>query len=170
MSTANTRSQTECATLTRERDDEVFAAPPGSRRFSKCALDRFIIQTTGAVSGVRASENITGDAAVATCVTGVVSRFRWNPGPEGGSVMLSYPVRLRATAVAREAHGPKPRSSRAGRQDVLGPRALWRAHDCRRRTALVLQLAVLVGSPTAATHRPRVTLVGGPDEASNLAR
>ena len=51
----------------------------------------FTIQTTGAVSGVRASENTTGDAAVATCVTGVVSRFRWNPGPEGGSVTFSYP-------------------------------------------------------------------------------
>jgi outer membrane biosynthesis protein TonB len=51
----------------------------------------FTIQTTGAVSGVRASENTTGDDAVASCVTGVVSRFRWNPGPEGGSVMFSYP-------------------------------------------------------------------------------
>lgn len=51
----------------------------------------FTIQTTGSVSGVRASENTTGDAAVATCVTGVVQRFRWNPGPEGGSVTFSYP-------------------------------------------------------------------------------
>ena len=51
----------------------------------------FTIQTTGSVSGVRASENTTGDSAVATCVTGVVQRFRWNPGPEGGSVTFSYP-------------------------------------------------------------------------------
>jgi len=51
----------------------------------------FTIQTTGSVSGVRASENTTGDAAVATCVTGVVSRFRWNPGPVGGSVQFAYP-------------------------------------------------------------------------------
>jgi TonB family protein len=51
----------------------------------------FTIQTTGAISGVRASENTTGDDAVANCVMGVVSRFRWNPGPEGGSVIFSYP-------------------------------------------------------------------------------
>jgi TonB family protein len=51
----------------------------------------FTIQTTGSVSNVRASENTTGDDAVASCVTGVVQRFRWNPGPEGGSVTFSYP-------------------------------------------------------------------------------
>lgn len=51
----------------------------------------FTIQTTGTVSGVRATENTTGDDAVAACVVSTVQRFRFNPGPEGGSVTFSYP-------------------------------------------------------------------------------
>ena len=51
----------------------------------------FTIETTGAVRNVRATENTTNDSAVGACVTGVVSRFRWNPGPEGGSLTFSYP-------------------------------------------------------------------------------
>ncbi|MBK8169300.1 MAG: TonB family protein [Sandaracinaceae bacterium] len=51
----------------------------------------FTIQTTGSVSGAHATENTTNDPAVATCVVSTVSRFRFNPGPEGGSVVFSYP-------------------------------------------------------------------------------
>lgn len=51
----------------------------------------FTIQESGSVSGARAVENSTGDAAVASCVVGVISRFRFNPGPEGGSVNFRYP-------------------------------------------------------------------------------
>ena len=53
---------------------------------------QFTIETTGSVRDVRAAENTTNDPSVGTCVTGVVSRFRWNPGPEGGSVTFSYPI------------------------------------------------------------------------------
>ncbi len=51
----------------------------------------FTIQESGSVSGAKAVENSTGDAAVASCVVGVISRFRFNPGPEGGSVNFRYP-------------------------------------------------------------------------------
>ena len=54
-------------------------------------LVRFTIQTTGTVSGARATENSTGSPAVATCVVRTISRFRFNPGPEGGSVTFAYP-------------------------------------------------------------------------------
>ena len=33
----------------------------------------------------------TNDPAVAQCVVETVKRFRFNPGPEGGSVTYSYP-------------------------------------------------------------------------------
>ena len=48
------------------------------------------IQETGSVTGVRATENALNDA-VASCVTRVVQGFRFNPGPEGGSVTYSFP-------------------------------------------------------------------------------
>lgn len=54
-------------------------------------LVRFTIQPTGTVSGARAAENSTGSPAVATCVVRTISRFRFNPGPEGGSVTFAYP-------------------------------------------------------------------------------
>ncbi len=49
------------------------------------------IETTGSVRDVRATENTTNDSAVGICVTGVVSRLRWSPGPQGSSVTYSYP-------------------------------------------------------------------------------
>ncbi len=52
---------------------------------------RFTIETSGTVSGATAVENSTGDPAVATCVVGTVGRFRFSPGPAGGSVTVSYP-------------------------------------------------------------------------------
>lgn len=52
---------------------------------------QFTIETTGAVRDVRAAANTTNDTAIGLCVTGVVSRLRWSPGPEGGSVTYSYP-------------------------------------------------------------------------------
>lgn len=51
----------------------------------------FTIQVSGGVSGVHATENTTSDDAVANCVTGIVGRFRFNPGPADGSVVFSYP-------------------------------------------------------------------------------
>jgi TonB family protein len=49
------------------------------------------IQESGSVSGVRATENSTGSDAVASCVVRVVQGFRFNPGPEGGSVSYTFP-------------------------------------------------------------------------------
>jgi TonB family protein len=49
------------------------------------------IQESGSVSGVRAAENTTGSDAVASCVVRVVQGFRFNPGPEGGSVSYTFP-------------------------------------------------------------------------------
>lgn len=49
------------------------------------------IQESGSVSGVRAAENTTGSDAVASCVIRVVQGFRFTPGPEGGSVVYTFP-------------------------------------------------------------------------------
>jgi TonB family protein len=51
----------------------------------------FSIQPRGNVTDVKVKENTTGDAAVGTCVANTVSTFRFNPGPEGGSVTYAYP-------------------------------------------------------------------------------
>ena len=51
----------------------------------------FTIQERGNVTDARASENTTGSPAVAECVTRTISRFRFNPGPDGGSVTFRYP-------------------------------------------------------------------------------
>jgi TonB family protein len=51
----------------------------------------FTIQPRGNVTDVHVKDNTTGDAAVGTCVANTVSLFRFNPGPEGGSVTYSYP-------------------------------------------------------------------------------
>ena len=52
---------------------------------------QFTIVERGTVSNASASENTTGSPAVATCVVRTVSSFRFNPGPEGGSVQFRYP-------------------------------------------------------------------------------
>lgn len=52
---------------------------------------QFSIETSGTVSGVSVTENTTGSAALGSCVTATIGRFRFNPGPEGGSVRFSYP-------------------------------------------------------------------------------
>ena len=39
----------------------------------------------------RIFRNTTNDPAVGSCVADTVGRFRFNPGPEGGSVSYSYP-------------------------------------------------------------------------------
>lgn len=54
-------------------------------------LVQFTIQQTGSVSGANARENSTGSPAVADCVVTTISRFRFTPGPEGGSVTFAYP-------------------------------------------------------------------------------
>lgn len=51
----------------------------------------FTIQERGNVTGAKATENTTGSPAVADCVTRTISRFRFNPGPDGGSVTFRYP-------------------------------------------------------------------------------
>jgi TonB family protein len=51
----------------------------------------FTIQERGNVTNAKATENSTGSSAVASCVTQTISRFRFNPGPEGGSVTFRYP-------------------------------------------------------------------------------
>ncbi len=51
----------------------------------------FTIQQRGNVTDAKATENTTGSPGVAECVTRTISRFRFNPGPEGGSVTFRYP-------------------------------------------------------------------------------
>ncbi len=51
----------------------------------------FTIEQRGNVTGVRVKENTTNDPAVGSCVADTVSRFRFNPGPQGGSVTFAYP-------------------------------------------------------------------------------
>jgi TonB family protein len=51
----------------------------------------FTIQVRGNVTDVHVKENSTGDTAVGTCVANTVGTFRFNPGPQGGSVTYSYP-------------------------------------------------------------------------------
>lgn len=51
----------------------------------------FTVLEQGTVSGVRASKNTIGSEAVAACVVHVIRRFRFSPGPVGGSVDFSYP-------------------------------------------------------------------------------
>jgi TonB family protein len=51
----------------------------------------FSIQPRGNVTDVKVKENTTNDAAVGTCVANTVSTFRFNPGPQGGSVTYAYP-------------------------------------------------------------------------------
>lgn len=51
----------------------------------------FTIQPRGNVTDVHVKDNTTGDPAVGTCVANTVSLFRFNPGPQGGSVTYSYP-------------------------------------------------------------------------------
>ena len=52
---------------------------------------QFTIEQSGTVSKASAQENTTKDQAVAACVVDAVKRFRFNPGPEGGSVVFAYP-------------------------------------------------------------------------------
>jgi TonB family protein len=51
----------------------------------------FTIEVRGNVSGVKVADNTTGEKAVGDCVANAISNFRFNPGPEGGSVSFSYP-------------------------------------------------------------------------------
>jgi TonB family protein len=51
----------------------------------------FTIQERGNVTDAKATQNTTGSPAVADCVTRTISRFRFNPGPDGGSVTFRYP-------------------------------------------------------------------------------
>ncbi|MGB0679582.1 MAG: TonB family protein, partial [Polyangiales bacterium] len=52
----------------------------------------FTIQESGSVTGARATNNTSNNSALAACVVGTFRRFRFNPGPSGGSVTYSYPI------------------------------------------------------------------------------
>lgn len=54
-------------------------------------LVRFTIVPAGTISSATATENTTGSDAVARCVVSTIRRFRFNPGPDGGSVTYAYP-------------------------------------------------------------------------------
>ncbi len=49
------------------------------------------IQESGSVSGVHVTDNTTGNDNVGSCVARVIGGFRFNPGPEGGSVTYTFP-------------------------------------------------------------------------------
>lgn len=51
----------------------------------------FTIEPRGNVSKASPVENSTGDGAFASCISSVVKRLRWSPGPEGGAVTYEYP-------------------------------------------------------------------------------
>jgi TonB family protein len=51
----------------------------------------FTIQQRGNVTDAKATENTTGSPGIAECVTRTIGRFRFSPGPEGGSVTFRYP-------------------------------------------------------------------------------
>ncbi len=51
----------------------------------------FTIEPRGNVGKSRAVENSTGDSGFASCITSVVKRLRWSPGPDGGAVTYEYP-------------------------------------------------------------------------------
>lgn len=51
----------------------------------------FRVEGSGAFSGVTVTENATGDAQLAECVSGIVGRLRVMPAPEGGSGSFRYP-------------------------------------------------------------------------------
>lgn len=52
---------------------------------------RFRIDPDGRVRDAEATENSSGSAALAACVTSSVSQFRFRPGPVCGSVTFAYP-------------------------------------------------------------------------------
>jgi TonB family protein len=52
---------------------------------------QFTIEERGNVSGVKVVENSMGSDSVGSCVANAIQRFRFNPGPSGGSVSFSYP-------------------------------------------------------------------------------
>lgn len=57
---------------------------------------QFTIEERGNVSGVKVTENSIG-TPVADCVANALQRFRFSPGPQGGSVTFSYPFEFKST-------------------------------------------------------------------------
>ncbi|MCB9657523.1 MAG: AgmX/PglI C-terminal domain-containing protein [Polyangiales bacterium] len=51
----------------------------------------FRVETSGVFSGVSVTENGTGDAGLATCMTEIIRNVRVYPGPEGGAATFRYP-------------------------------------------------------------------------------
>jgi TonB family protein len=67
---------------------ELRAAPTLSGRISV----QMTIQESGSVSGVHVTDNtMAGGDAVGACVVRVIQGFRFNPGPDGGSVSFTFP-------------------------------------------------------------------------------
>lgn len=52
---------------------------------------QFTIQERGNVTDAKVVENTMKSPAVGSCITAAVGRFRFNPGPDGGSVTFKYP-------------------------------------------------------------------------------
>ncbi|MCA9533266.1 MAG: AgmX/PglI C-terminal domain-containing protein [Myxococcales bacterium] len=51
----------------------------------------FRVEMSGSFSGVSVTENATGDAQLATCMSGIFERLRVAPSDEGGAVSFRYP-------------------------------------------------------------------------------
>ncbi len=67
---------------------ELRATPTLSGRIAV----QLTIQESGSVSGVHVTDNtMAGGDAVGSCVVRVIQGFRFNPGPEGGSVSYTFP-------------------------------------------------------------------------------
>lgn len=55
------------------------------------------ITTSGAVTNAHVIEDGAGNAGLNACVVGVLSRFRFSPGPTGGSVTYTFPFDFQPT-------------------------------------------------------------------------
>lgn len=54
----------------------------------------FTVETSGATSGVKVTENEIGDDAVGRCVTRLVKNLKFSPGPAGGTAVFRYPFQF----------------------------------------------------------------------------
>lgn len=57
------------------------------------ATIRFTVQPGGKVSGVEVTDSTVDDAALTSCLTGVVRRLAF-PDPGAGPVTVNYPLRF----------------------------------------------------------------------------
>ena len=52
---------------------------------------QFTIEQSGTISKASATENSTNDSELASCVVAAIKGMRFNPGPDGGSVVFAFP-------------------------------------------------------------------------------